>query len=59
MSYLRGEPSLAFWPMLRVAQADRGRAGGLGLILSARGAEAPDGLHIIYGVAPLLRDAVQ
>jgi len=54
VSYLRGEPSLAFWPMLRVAQAAVAAQVVLGLILSARGAEAPDGLHIIYGVAPLV-----
>ncbi len=54
VSYLRGEPSWVFWPMLRVAQATVAAQVVLGLILSARGAEAPDGLHIAYGVAPLL-----
>ena len=54
VAYLRGEPSVTFWPMLRVAQATVAAQVVLGLILSARGAEAPDGLHIIYGVAPLV-----
>jgi len=54
VSYLRGKPSRWFWPLLRVAQATVAAQVVLGLILAARGAEAPDGLHIVYGVAPLL-----
>ena len=38
--------SLVFWPLLRVAQAT--------VVVVARGASAPDGLHIAYGVAPLV-----
>ena len=54
VSYLRAQPSRWFWPLLRVAQASVAAQVILGLILTARGAEAPDGLHIAYGVAPLV-----
>ena len=54
VSYLRAQPSRWFWPLLRVAQAAVAAQVILGLILTARGAEAPDGLHIAYGVAPLV-----
>ena len=39
--------AITFWPLLRVAQAT------VGLLLLARGASAPDGLHVIYGIVPL------
>jgi hypothetical protein len=54
VSYLRAQPSRWFWPLLRLAQAAVAVQVILGLILTARGAEAPDGLHIAYGVAPLV-----
>jgi hypothetical protein len=46
--------SLAFWPLLRVAQATVVIEVVLGLLLLARGASAPDGLHVAYGVSPLV-----
>ena len=46
--------SLVFWPLLRVAQATVVVQVVVGFILLARGASAPDGLHVAYGVAPLL-----
>jgi hypothetical protein len=46
--------SIAFWPLLRVAQATVVVEAVVGLILVARGASAPDGLHIAYGIAPLV-----
>ena len=46
--------SLAFWPMLRVAQATVVVQAVLGFLLLARGASAPDGLHVAYGVSPLV-----
>jgi hypothetical protein len=46
--------SIVFWPLLRVAQATVVVEAVVGLILLARGASAPDGLHIAYGIAPLL-----
>jgi hypothetical protein len=54
--WLRREPrwSIGFWPVLRVAQALVAVEVVLGLLLVARGASAPDGLHIAYGIAPLV-----
>ena len=46
--------SLVFWPLLRVAQATVVVEVVIGFILLARGASSPDGLHVAYGVAPLL-----
>jgi hypothetical protein len=46
--------SLAFWPLLRVAQATVVIEVVLGFLLLARGASAPDGLHVAYGVSPLV-----
>lgn len=53
VSWLRGFPSHPFWWLLRVAQATVVFEVALGLILVARGASAPDGLHMAYGVALL------
>jgi hypothetical protein len=46
--------SIAFWPLLRAAQATVVVQAVLGLLLVARGASAPDGLHIAYGITPLI-----
>lgn len=46
--------SIAFWPLLRAAQATVVVQAVLGFILLARGLTAPDGLHVIYGIAPLV-----
>jgi len=46
--------SIVFWPLLRVAQAAVVVQAVLGFLLVARGASAPDGLHIVYGVSPLV-----
>jgi pseudouridine-5'-phosphate glycosidase len=46
--------ALAFWPLLRVAQATVVVQAVVGLLLLARGASAPDGLHVAYGIVPLL-----
>jgi pseudouridine-5'-phosphate glycosidase len=46
--------SIVFWPLLRVAQATVVIQALIGFLLVARGASAPDGLHIAYGVAPLI-----
>jgi hypothetical protein len=46
--------SIVFWPLLRAAQATVVVQAVLGLLLVARGASAPDGLHIAYGIAPLI-----
>ena len=52
--WLRGEPSVAFWYLLRTAQATVAAQVVLGLLLLARGDSAPDGLHIAYGISPLV-----
>ena len=46
--------SIVFWPLLRVAQATVVVEVVIGLLLLARGASSPDGLHVAYGIAPLL-----
>lgn len=46
--------SIVFWPLLRVAQATVVIQAVVGLLLVARGASAPDGLHIVYGITPLI-----
>jgi hypothetical protein len=55
-TWLRKEArwSIAFWPLLRVAQALVAIEVVVGLLLVARGSTAPDGLHIAYGIAPLI-----
>jgi hypothetical protein len=45
--------AITFWPLLRLAQATVVVQAVLGLLLLARGASAPDGLHVVYGIAPL------
>jgi hypothetical protein len=46
--------TLVFWPLLRVAQALVVAEVVVGLVLLARGEGARDGLHVAYGIAPLL-----
>ena len=45
--------SIVFWPLLRAAQATVVVQAVVGFLLLARGATAPDGLHVAYGIAPL------
>ena len=56
VGWLRKEAraSLVFWPLLRAAQATVVVEALLGFLLLARGASAPDGLHVAYGVSPLV-----
>jgi hypothetical protein len=56
VGWLRKEAraALVFWPLLRVAQATVVVQAVLGFLLLARGASAPDGLHIAYGISPLV-----
>ena len=54
VAWLRREPSIWFWYFLRAAQAAVVAQVVLGLILLARGETAPDGLHVAYGISPLL-----
>lgn len=52
--WLRNRLSNSFWYLLRLAQAAVAIQVAIGLILLARGETAPDGLHIAYGIAPLV-----
>jgi hypothetical protein len=45
--------SIVFWPLLRAAQATVVVQAIGGFLLLARGASAPDGLHVAYGIVPL------
>ena len=56
IGWARGDAraSIVFWPLLREAQATVVVQAVVGLLLVARGASAPDGLHIAYGIAPLI-----
>ena len=50
----RAQAAIGFWPLLRVAQATVVVQALVGFLLLARGASAPDGLHVAYGVTPLI-----
>jgi hypothetical protein len=54
VAWVRKDPSIVFWPLLRVAQATVAVQVVLGLLLVASGESAPDGLHIVYGITPLV-----
>jgi hypothetical protein len=54
VSWLRDVPSIWFWYFLRLAQAAVAAQVVVGLLLLGRGETAPDGLHIAYGVSPLV-----
>ena len=51
--YLR-RPSVGFWYLLRFAQVSVVVQAGLGGLLVLDGREAPDGLHYLYGVLPIV-----
>jgi hypothetical protein len=55
VGWLRGRAraAITFWPLLRLAQGTVVVQAVVGFLLLARGASAPDGLHVVYGVAPL------
>jgi hypothetical protein len=54
VAWLRREPSVTFWPLLRIAQAAVAVQVVVGLLLLARGASSPDGLHVAYGIVLLV-----
>jgi len=54
VAWVRGFPSSSFWWMLRGAQIAVAIQVAIGLFLVARGASSPDGLHIAYGISPLV-----
>jgi hypothetical protein len=53
-AWLRRRPSVGFWYALRLAQVLVVLQIALGAILILSGREAGDGLHYLYGVAPVL-----
>ncbi len=54
VSWLQGRPSVWFWYLLRAAQVVVAVQVVIGLVLLARGDKSPDGLHVAYGIAPLV-----
>jgi hypothetical protein len=54
VAWLRRDPSVYFWYVLRAAQAAVVVQAVLGFVLLADGRDAPDGLHLFYGITPLL-----
>ena len=54
VAWLANRPSVAFWYMLRAAQASIIVQVLLGAVLLVAGREAIDGWHYMYGVAPLV-----
>jgi hypothetical protein len=54
VAWSRKDPSVAFWPLLRVAQVFVVVQAVVGFLLLARGDRAHDDLHILYGIAPLV-----
>ncbi len=53
-SWYTRRPSVGFWYALRFAQVAVVLQVGLGGLLVLDGREAPDGLHYVYGVLPVL-----
>jgi hypothetical protein len=54
VAWLRKDPSVWFWYLLRAAQAAVVVQALIGFGLLAQGERAPDSLHAVYGVAPLV-----
>ena len=53
-AWLRREPSVWFWYLLRSAQVVVGVQVVLGLLLLGQDRQPPDELHYVYGIAPLV-----
>jgi hypothetical protein len=54
IAWMRQDPSVWFWYLLRVAQAFVAVEVALGVERLLAGAKPPDELHYVYGVAPLV-----
>ena len=54
VAWLRREASVRFWPLLRTAQGAVIAQVLLGALLLIGGKEAEDGIHYMYGAAPLV-----
>jgi hypothetical protein len=54
VSWYRRNPSVAYWYVLRVAQASVIVQVLIGGLLLASGGTRPNGIHYVYGIAPLV-----
>jgi hypothetical protein len=54
VAWIRADPSVSFWYVLRVAQLSVVVEVVQGLVLLAEGRKPPDNLHYVYAVAPLV-----
>jgi hypothetical protein len=54
VAWMRADPSVSFWYVLRTAQLAVVASVVLGLVRLASGAHPQDKLHYVYGVAPLV-----
>ena len=54
VAWMRADPSISFWYLLRTAQAAVVVEVGLGVALLVDGRSPPDDLHYAYAVAPLV-----
>jgi hypothetical protein len=54
IAWIRTDPSVSFWYVLRVAQLSVVASVVLGVVRLLGGAKPPDKLHYVYGVAPLV-----
>ena len=54
IAWLKSRPAVGFWYALRFAQVAVVVQVGLGAVLILLGREAPDELHYLYGVLPLV-----
>src|SRR4051812_41720847 len=54
VAWSRKDPSVVFWPLLRIAQVFVVVQAILGFLLLAQGDRAADDLHVLYGIAPLI-----
>jgi hypothetical protein len=54
VAWMRSDPSIAFWYLLRTAQLSVVVEVVLGVVLLAEGRKPPDSLHYVYAIAPLV-----
>ena len=54
IAWMRRDPSIWFWYVLRAAQLAVAVQASIGGVLIAQGRDAPDGLHLFYGIGPLV-----
>ena len=54
VAWMRSDPSVSFWYVLRVAQLSVVVEVVLGVVLLAEGEKPPDPLHYLYAIAPLV-----